>query len=329
MNEQIKQRCDLLVENRQEIGKASLFQEDLIRTVAAYAFVDKDKKVDSERLKECLKLIKKKQGLFSEFRGTEELIVASKMALSDDPEKYLDDAIKVYKQFQKGKFFDSAYRLLATMSICDAGKTDEAERIIAESEDTLKKVSDKHPFVSSESNICFAVLLAIMEHDTASLLEEIEISYKELKKTFYDNAAYSLAQILLAYKGSAEVKCAKVFELFNALREKKARYGKGQEIAILGTMVNIPVNSESLVNEIIETEEYLKGQKGFKMLDMSTETRLMLAGMIVSGVYTKDELNKNSAFLGGTVAMVIAEQIVMLIIIMSATTAAAAASSSN
>ncbi len=326
MDEKLQKKCDLLVSNREQIGKAALIQSDLVRTVAAYAYTDEDVEVNVGELKDALKLLKKKQGIFSEFRGNDEMIVATKMVLSGDPEKYIDDAIRVYKLFQKGRFFDSAYRVLAAMTICDAGKADEAEPIIERTNAIVGMMSKKHPFVAGDEAVCFAVLLTLIDKNEETVLEEIETSYKSLKKVFYDDAAYSLAQILSVYEGSSEQKCGKVMELFDSLRAQKAKYGKGHEVAILGTLVNVPVQKEELVNDIIETAEYLKDKKGFKMLDISKEQRLMIAGMIVSGVYGEESINKNGAIVGGTIAIVIAQQILMYLIIMSSTTAAIAAS---
>ncbi len=327
MKEELQKRCDLFLDNREQISKVTMLQDNEITTVAAYAYSDKEKTADIARLKECIKLIDKRQGIFSEFRGSEELVVATKMDMSGDPEKYIDDAIRVYKQITKGKIFGSSSMLLAAMSICDVGKADEAEELLEKSNALIKSMSKKHPFVVSESAIGFAALMTLMKEDTQALLEEIEASYKTLKKVFYDDAAYELAQILTVFEGSREQKCGKVLELFQAFKDQGIKYGKSHEAAVLGTMVNIQMPVESLVGDIIDVADYLKGKKGFKMFDISREKLLMIAAMIVSGLYTKDDTNKNDAIIGGTVAMVVAEQVMMCVVIMSATAAVISASS--
>ena len=138
MKTTVQRRCELLVENRQLVSKASVLESSLLRAVAAASYTEKDMSADVDQLKDCIKLLKKKQGAFSYLRGNTMLIIASRMALSGNPEGYLDDVIAVYKVFQKGKFFGSYYRVLASMSICDAGRSAQAEEIIEKTNALLK-----------------------------------------------------------------------------------------------------------------------------------------------------------------------------------------------
>ncbi len=329
MREEVQKKCDMLMESREHISKTSFFQNEMVSNVAAYVYADKGKDADEKRLKECMGMIKKKQGIFSDFRGDTELIVASNMDLSDDPEKYLDDAIRVYNLFQKGRLIGSSFRVLAALYICDAGKVDEAEAIVAKTEEIIKAMSKKHPFMTSDDDVCFAVLLALAGRNTDVIFEEVESSYRILKKKFYDNAAYALAIIMATYEGGSEEKCNKVFALFEEFAAQKMKYGKDFEITALGTMIKIPVRTEELVRDVIDTAEYLKGKKGFKMLDISRENRLMFAAMIVSSLYADEGIDKNNSMLSGSIAIVITQQIIMSIIIMSSMSAAAAAASSH
>ncbi|MCR4834261.1 MAG: DUF4003 domain-containing protein [Butyrivibrio sp.] len=321
MKNEVQRRCELLVENRQAASKASMLENSLIRVVAAASYTEKDKTADAEQLKECLKLLRKKQGIFSDFRGNNELVIAAKMDVSGNPEEYLDNVLEVYKKFQKGKFLGSSYRVLAAASICDADKIAEADAIIDKTNELLKGMKKDHPFLTSDEDTSFAVLLAMKDKSVEDILSELEETYQIIKNNFafHDNAAYSLSQVLTSYDGAVDKKSAKVLELFDAFKTAGAKYGKEYELASLGVLVNLNMNTEDLVSEVVEAAEFFKGKKGFGVLDMDKHTRLMLGTMIVSGVYSDETTATSASVTSGALAAVIAEQLCMYVAIMAAT----------
>ncbi len=329
MKTTVQRRCELLVENRQLVSKASVLESSLLRAVAAASYTEKDMSADVDQLKDCIKLLKKKQGAFSYLRGNTMLIIASRMTLSGNPEGYLDDVIEVYKVFQKGKFFGSYYRVLASMSICDAGRSAQAEEIIEKTNALLKEMSKSHPWLTNEEDTSLAVLLAMTDKSTDEILTELEESYQYIKKnfSFHDNAAYSLSQVLTTLDGSYDQKGDKALEIYNAFKEAGSKYGKNYELASIGALVNTDMNTEDLVSEVIEVAEFLKGKKGFGALEMDRYTRLMLGTMIVSGIYSNEKASLSASVTSGALATVIAEQLCMYVAIMAASTSVAVSSS--
>ncbi len=328
MKKAVQKRCELLVENRQLVSKASVLESTLIRAVAAASYTEKDLSADVDQLKDCIKLLKKKQSAFSYLRGNTLLIIASRMALSQNPEGYLDDVIEVYDKFQEGKFFGSYFRVLASMSICDAGRAAQAEEIVEKTNALLKGMSKSHPWITNEEDTSFAVLLAMTDKSTEDILSELEDSYRYIKKSFsfHDNAAYSLSQVLTTLDGSYNQKGDKALEIFNAFKEAGSKYGKNYELASIGALVNTDLNTEDLVSEVIEVSEYLKDKKGFGALEMDRYTRLMLGTMIVSGIYSDEKTSLSASVTSGALATVIAQQLCMYVAIMAASTSAAVSS---
>lgn len=322
MNNLIQRKCELLVENRQLAGKTSLLEGGLIKMVAAASFTEKDKTIDVEELKSCIKLLRSKQGIFSDLRGNNELIIGSKMALSGNPEEYLEDLLGVYKKFQQGKIFGSEFRVLAAASICDTGKASQADAVIEKTNELLKGMKKDHPFLTSDEDTSLAVLLAFKEKSVEDILTELEETFQYIKKNFafHENASYSLSQVLTTYDGTAEQKGQKVLDLFNAFKEAGAKYGKNYELASLGILININKNIEEIVSEVIETAEFLKNKKGFGILEMDKATRLMLGSMLVSEVYGASDSAVSASVSSGALAAVIAQELCMLAAVMAATT---------
>ena len=331
MREAITRKCDLLIENWKLIHKGYWLENSSIAAIAAATFAEKDRSADVERLKECQKILKKKEGIFSEFRGNSELIVTAKMALSDDPERYLEDVTGVYKKFQKGKFWESNYRALAAMTVCDVGKASDADAVIEKTNEILKGMNKAHPLLTSDEDTSFAVLLAISDKKTEVILEELEETYQILKKKFalHDNAVYSLSQVLTSYEGNAQDKADKAIDIYDAFAAAGAKYGKGYELASLGTLIGLNATPEDIASEVAEAADYLKGNKGFGAFDMGKATRLMFGTMVVAGDNSDENYKVGASVISGTVARVIAEQTAMLVAIMAASTSSATTSSSH
>ena len=331
MKEVLERRTKLLVENQSIMSKGFKLEHSLTSAVVAAAFAEEDKVVETDLIKESRKLLKKKQGFFSEFRSYNELIVSARMALSQEPEEYLDQVIEVYNKLQNGKIFGSSYRVLAAMSICDQHKFAAADSLVDKTNELLKGMNKVHPFLTSDEDTCFAVLLAMTGKSVETILAELEETFKILKKniSFHDNAVFSLAQVLTAYEGSPEEKCKKALDLFNSFKEAGAKYGKGYELASLGSLVDIDADIDELVSEIIEVADTLKGKKGFGMLDMGKESRLMFGTMLVSGVYLAGDRAANASEIGGEIGRIVALQTAIFITMMLIISTSAAASASH
>ena len=90
------------------------------------------------------------------------------------------------------------------------------------------------------------------------------------------------------------------------------------EFASLGSLIDIPVDPDILVDEIIETAEYLKSGKGFGGWSLDKKQRLLFAAMLVGDIYEADQIVTRNSAMNSTIAMVIAEEVAMMVCIMAA-----------
>lgn len=316
MKDLIKKRCDLFAENRYAMGKAFIFEYGLIKVAASSAFTQNGREVDAEYVKGCQKILQKEENYFSYFRGFNEVIVSSKMAVSGQPEKYLEDAVAVYDKLKEGKLMGSIYRAVAAMVICDSKRMGDADVIVDRTSQIMKGMKEKHPFLTTDEDTCFAVLLAMSDKNVDDILTELEDSYQILKKKFlfHDNDVYSLAQVITALGGSSEEKCEKALNLYDAFKAAGAPYGKNYELSMLGCLVDLDVDQEQLIQDVVEAEVYLRSQKGLGVLDMSKETRLMYASMITAAIYN-EEKNPASSAIENTIAVTIAQEVTFMLIV--------------
>lgn len=328
MKERIQRRTELLIKNREILNKEFLLENRLLTMVAGAAFAGKDKTADPELVKESRDILRKKKGAFSEVRGNNELVISTKMALSGNPEQYLDDLLMVYEKLQGGKLFGSSYRVIAAATICDSRRANDAERIVEKTEAIIKGMKASHPFLTSDEDTGFVVLLAMTDKSVEQILTELEESYQFLKRDFlfHDNAVYSLAQVLTTKDGDGKEKCKKAIDLFEAFKDAGFQYGKDEELPSLGVLVDPEKETGEIVAEVIEVAQSLKGP-GFGMFDMSKQTKLMLGAMIVSGAYGDDSSTADASIASGTLSMVITQQIVLLAIVIASTASVTSSSS--
>lgn len=122
-------------------------------------------------------------------------------------------------------------------------------------------------------------------------------------------------------------KCDRAIALFGAFKDKGAKYGKEYELASLGALIDIDADVDEIVSEVIEVSDHLKGKKGFGVLDMGKDTKLMFGTMLVSGAHMSGE--KANASIGGEIGRVVALQTAILIAMMMIMTTTAIASSSH
>ena len=317
MNEKIKEKCDLFVENRNIIRKGFKFENDIVTVAAAKVFTDAGKTADVERLKECRAVLKEKVGAFSGFRGMMELIVISKMALTENPSQYFDDVMKVTKLVQKGKIFESSSVELAAMHVVDQGRIGDAEAVTQRYLDIMKRMSKEHPFLTSDTDAPFAMMLALTDKNVDSIIEEMEAIFSYMKDNFKagKNAIQGISEVLTLMDGGIENKSNRVIEIYNSLKEHGQKYGKDNEFASLGVLADLDMDINAMTGEIAEVEEYLGSNPGFGNFLLGRTERLMFASMLVAEVYGQEGASTTGTAIGSAVATIIAEEIMLMAIV--------------
>lgn len=325
MNQELQKRCELFVENKNVLEKKFVWDSAMIMPVCAMLHTELNKKVDVERLMECKTLLKKKVDVFSSFRSYAELVLISKMALSDNPAGYLEQVVNTYNMIKKHKMSGSVYTVLAAMVVVDNVDDIQREKLIEKAAVIYTQMKKDHPFLTSSEDVSFAVLMAMSDLPEAGLMQEMENCYKILKTKFSSsNAVQSLSHILAMVDKDTTVKCNEVFELKNMFKDKKKSFDSNA-ISVLGGLNMIDVDKESLVVEIIEVDEFLKTQKGFGFWGIGEKQRLLYAASLVMNQYGSEKNSTQVTVISSTVTAIIAQYTAML----AAVTAATVASSSS
>ncbi len=318
MNERIQEICEQIAENRKAVKKASFGAMELVRSAAAALITCAGQDADTERIKECKKILKKNQGIFSDFRGYSQLVIMSKMSIQEDPEQYLSDASAVYKEIREGRFFTNEIMALAAMCIVDAGRTAESSEIAEKTRTLLKEMNDRHPFLVNNGSTAYAALLALTPKSVPQILDEVEACYEIVKDRFplHKDAEYALCQVLSIYDGDPEAKCERAMGLFQKFRDSGVRYGKDHELAFLGVLANLDESDDVIISEVTDACDCLRQYPGFGFFSMNKQTRLLFGSMITACYHAADVKDTASA-VSNAISMAIVQEIMTMIILAS------------
>ena len=138
-------------------------------------------------------------------------------------------------------------------------------------------------------------------------------AYDYLKKTCKikasADAVQGVSEVLAISYGDTKEKCDKVVRLFNTFSEKGAKFGTDSDFIVLGSLINVNIDTDTLVNDILDAEARLKDLKGFKDSEMDRKKRMMYASMLVSEVYGMQSAVIGNSIISNAFATVIAKQV--------------------
>ena len=326
MDRQIEKKCLDLVENYKLLAAGNKLEFTEMVLACAGVYLAAGAAPDPDKLKACKKLLRSKAGLFSNFRGSDELLVRCKMALSADPEAYFERVERAYKGIKS--FFSGEQTALAAMILAE--QDDAAEGLAERTKQIYKEMQNAHPWLTSENDLPFAALMAASGKDAAAVYAEAEEVYASLKGRLKADrdTLQMLSHVLAVRGGRAEDKCEKLCALAEGLRAARRSLGRGSRLAILGILADSGLPTDALVERICEADDFLKQYKPFRgLFGVGRECRRMFAVQMVQSSLSGEESQGSSAMLTASVELAIITTILMLIIISS--TASSASSSGS
>jgi len=329
MRESLSTVCNQFVTNKDLLKEAFAWENAYMHPVCASIWTDKGLTANIEKMKTCRNLLKSNTGIFSDFRGTGELAIVAKLAVDDYPEEKMKKALEVHAAF-KEHFWASQYLPLASVIVAEMAESFRYKELAARTKHIYELMKAEHPFLTSAEDSVFATLLAFSDMTDNQVVDEMERCYQILKQNFFSaNAVQSLNHVLALGEGTAEQKCQKVLDIFLRLKMKGYKYGTEYELATLGVLALLPIEVDTIVNEMIEVDQFLSNQKGYGFFGYGKRQRLMHAAMILSSSYIdeKDSQKMGTVAISGTIAMIAAQQAAMCAAI-AASTAASASSGS-
>ena len=314
MDRQIETRSLNLVENYRILSGRNKMEFPEMVLACAGIFLAAGVTPDMNRVAECKKLLKSKAGIFSNFRGSDELLVRCKMALSADPELYFENLEREYQRIKT--FFSGEQTVLAAMILAEQGSS--VEDLAEKTKQIYKDMKEAHPWLTSETDLPFAALMAVSGRDASSVYAEAEEIYALLGKSVHADkyTRQMLSHILAIRSGSAEEKCDKLCALADSLKAAGHSLGRGSRLAILGILADSTLPTASLVERISETDDFLKQYKPFHgIFGVGKDCRRMFAVQMVHSSLSNEDSLGASAMVAASVELAIITMILLMIIV--------------
>ena len=117
MDRQIERKCLDLIENYRILSAGNRMEFSEMLLACAGIYLAAGVSPDMGRVQECKKMLKSRAGVFSNFRGSDELLVRCKMALSPDPALYFENLEREYNLIKT--FFSGEQTVLAAMILAE------------------------------------------------------------------------------------------------------------------------------------------------------------------------------------------------------------------
>lgn len=327
MKDSLRIKCDLFADNYKEMYKKFKWNYSTNTRLGALLYAMEDKAADICAIEDCKDMIKENTGIFSQFKDTTYFMTSVMLSLREEPEAMLKGAISIYDDMKKEGFHASPYLVLAALSIALQKEPLEYQRIILTAKAFYDSMKEEHRFITSADDYGFAAMLAMTDKPVNLTVLEMENCYRILKENFsYSNAVQSLSHVLVFSEEEAQAKCSRVVELYQALKNRKCKFGSGMELSFLGVISLLKEDTFKLAEEIAETNEYLKGKKGFGYWSISATERIMYGAALVCDDYLTD-IKKNTLELtlaNNIAGILLAQQMAMMAAASSGAAAAAA-----
>lgn len=316
MDRQLENKCLNLVENYRILAAGNKMQFSEMILACAGIFLAAGVTPDMSRIEDCKKLLRSKAGIFSNFRGSDELLVRCKMALAADPALYFENLEREYQHIKS--FFSGEQTVLAAMILAEHGVS--AEDHAEKTKQIYKEMKEAHPWLTSENDLPFAALMAVSGRHASAVYAEAEEIYALLQKNLHADrdTLQMLSHILAIRSGRAEEKCEKLCALAGGLKEAGHSLGRGSRLAILGILADSSLPTDALVDRICEADDFLKQHKPFHgLFGVGKDCRRMFAvQMVHSSISGEDSLGA-SAMLAASVELAIITMILLMIIVSS------------
>lgn len=320
MNSETQKLLDQIVTDKKLLQKMMTWEADstAMATVSAFLFAAAGKTADIERYAECKRYFKKNVGIFSEMRGVAEVIVITKMCLSDNYMEYLEGATTVYRKLRSlHKLTASPYMVMAALTIYEAGGLAKADENIERLENIYHDMKGDHFWLTGDEDRPFIAMLASRDVDFRTIAPEIDACYEASKSmSFSKSAMHTASQIMSLSSKDVSEKVSNLADTMTALKNNGIKGMKSDLMPVVAAMGLIPGSAQEKAVAVKEIYDYLKTQKGFKWYIGGTK-RSMYSLLAYAIENLKGDNTVMNSVISATLANIIMDEIITLIIISS------------
>lgn len=307
--------CSLQVENEQIVRNVGKLQMEELAKMGALFYTARNRHADGDKIKESKEILKRKAGIFSNFRGNLEFAIRVRMSLETNPEVYIDHVMSIYRKLVEGRKLPGEILAMTAMTIYEQSNGQNIDQIITDTREAYAEIKQKHKFLSDESDMSFIALMVMCGKDVRKTLDEVEELYLALKDRYRmsSDTAQAAALVLSMSEKPVSEKVDDFVTFYQKLKEAKHHTSKGKAMSIYGAFADLDIPRETLLKEIGEVDDWLKQQKGYGIL-YNSDIRRTMAATLVLQYHEAEKLTSYTTQAASVVSQVIAEEVILTII---------------
>ncbi len=335
MNEQLTFMTKKFADGRDAFRKKFWYESSLYAAGCAIIPVSVKADIDVNKIKMCKKLLKKEFNVLSSVRGEVMMFIATTMSTMEDPESFVKELSKTYKEIRE-YFLPSIYLPLTAMIITKDVTPENRSEIIERTKTVYKIMKANHFFLTSASDSSFAAMLAMSNLTDDEISHDTEEIYNYTKKVFplHPEHSQTIANILALAKGDNEKYVERINDLYNELKGYKKRFGKTYELPVLAILAMLPDDTLDLASTIAEADDYLKTRKGMGFWGIGRKQRLMYAAILtalerIEAIGGDQSTTVLDTAITSVMNLIIAMEVAVACAIISSSASSATSSSSN
>ena len=294
MDAKLRERCDRQIANEKALRNMSDLESESSVKVGSLLYTALDLPVNDDNVYAARKILETKDGFFSNFRGVLQALLLLRMAVSEDPESYIDTIIDTYNNLEEKTGVSGLFAVLTSVIITEQHKDLDIGSVVAQTADLFEHIKKNHPERSNASELAYVALMLLSGKADVGLEDEKEKIYTELKEKMQlpDDAARAISLVLMTNSISANIKIDGFIAFYNSLNSTGHATGKNQYMSIYGAFVDLDfleklgIPENETIAAIGEVDDYLKKKTGYGMFSINKDMRKVIAAALTLQHYT-------------------------------------------
>lgn len=315
MKQSLQEICEAQIRNETAMRKVAKIEYEPVLKLCAMMHVNAGREVNADRIRECSGILKSRAGIFSNFRGTLQRVILTKMALANDPAAYIDHVMDVYGKLKADHKLPGEMLAMAATTIVDNCPEERRTEIVEKTRQTYAMLKKQHPFLADESDMSLVALMIMAGKDPVQAAEEAERLFQAMKNDYKirSDVAQSAAMVLALSDKPADRKLEAFFGLYDACKAAKHETAKDKAMVIYAAFADADYDLNETVASIGEVDNWLKGQKGYGLFSLGTsERRLFAASMVLKDMQAGGAAAALSAT--NAITQAIIEELVLILV---------------
>lgn len=265
----------------------------LILHGCALKYTVKNKTIESKKVNEELKLIRKNTSIFSDFRGNSSVNTALVLSFNKNPEISLKNIIDIHKSLRKKKFYSSDSLALTANTIFENQEKIDIDECIDKIKLIHEAIRQSNSSLTAIDDYRIACEIAINSKDISKSLMDMQTAYEYLiENGFHKNSTIQSLAYILSQTNKQNIwdNCTRIKKEIQNNKFKLHEYG----YPLLGVMALLEIDEiKPIINKAKDISKKLKEYKGYGDFVLVDKYRNMAALIMVISKYI-EEVDKNN-----------------------------------